>query len=66
MWFQLHESVSTPSCLAQFDASVLLLATKNILTDACEMALSYGCLPLDTLQFANDPLTRFSEQNLLF
>lgn len=65
-WFQLHESVSTLSCLAQFDSSVLLLATKNILTDACEMALSYGCLPLDRLQFANDPLTRFPEQNLLF
>lgn len=66
MWFQLHESVTTLSYLAQFDSSVLLPPTKNILTDACEMTLSYGCLPLDRLQCANDPLTRFPEQNLLF
>lgn len=34
--FSLHES-NSPFCLAQFGASVLLLATKNILTDTHEM-----------------------------
>ena len=36
LWFQLHVSNSY-FCLAQFDSSVLFLATKYILTDTCEM-----------------------------
>lgn len=60
LWFQLHVSNSY-FCLAQFDSSVLFLATKYILTDTCEMVLLW--LPsLGQAQIINDPLPRVPEE----